>query len=228
MTNLDIFNPTKVRGLFEALTTERDKLADTLFAAQSALLTEGMRADTLAAKVASMDGELNQAADESAIKAARIEMLEAELAHWKDCHGVTGDHLVVAKRRIATLEAALPHVLDFRLESVFDAKGTYTQAKADEWSKRLADFAAALPPRTGGEMSEWQPIDTAPALVEGLFYIRPRKAEEQWVIDGEKPVDLREPPRIVFGRNRAAWSSLWIATHWMPLPAPPVDGEVKP
>lgn len=46
--------------------------------------------------------------------------------------------------QIKALEAALPLLLDFRLSPAFDAKATYTQRKADEWAKRVNDFAIAL------------------------------------------------------------------------------------
>jgi hypothetical protein len=49
-----------------------------------------------------------------------------------------------AEVRIRYLEAALPHLLGFSLCPMFDAKGTYTAQKADEWTKRLTDFRAAL------------------------------------------------------------------------------------
>ena len=73
--------------------------------------------------------------------------------------------------------------------------------------------------------SEWQPIETAPDNGTALFWIRGRTPDEQWVMEpGDKPVDMSNtPPRIVMGRHRSCYSSLMIATHWMPLPSPPSD-----
>lgn len=65
---------------------------------------------------------------------ARYDALGADFHRYRD----------EAEARIAALEAALPHLLDFRLSPTFDAKGTYTTEKANEWARRLADFAAAL------------------------------------------------------------------------------------
>lgn len=46
--------------------------------------------------------------------------------------------------KLTTIEKALPHLLSFRISPTFDAKGTYTQSKGDEWAKRLTDFSDAL------------------------------------------------------------------------------------
>jgi hypothetical protein len=48
------------------------------------------------------------------------------------------------KGELDAIEKAIPSLLDFRLGPKFDARGTYTQAKADEWSERVAKFAQAL------------------------------------------------------------------------------------
>jgi hypothetical protein len=79
--------------------------------------------------------------------------LEKELAESKSDHADDVGTLneVIARgaamgKRIRELEQALPHLLDFRLEPKFDAKGTYTSAKADEWTERLGKFNAALAP----------------------------------------------------------------------------------
>jgi hypothetical protein len=76
-------------------------------------------------------------------------------------------------------------------------------------------------------MSEWRPIETAPEKEEALFWIRGREPHEQWTIEkDENPVNTRGfIPHVVIGIHRSCYSSLWIATHWMPLPSAPPQVE---
>ena len=73
-------------------------------------------------------------------------------------------------------------------------------------------------------MSEWQPIETAPKDVVALFWVRPGTAEDgEWFADTSgKPILSKGPARIFMGQ-RNTWSSLTVATHWMPLPPPPKE-----
>lgn len=65
---------------------------------------------------------------------------------------VNGEVLMAAPRKrydalaaeLSAIEKALPHLLGFRMYPMFDAKGTFSQEKANEWSKRVGDFHAAL------------------------------------------------------------------------------------
>lgn len=78
------------------------------------------------------------------LPAVEHEALAAELAEWKRMRNEMRDVAFANKAEMAKIEMALPHLLDFCLSPTFDAKGTYTQRKADEWAKRLTDFHAAL------------------------------------------------------------------------------------
>ena len=151
MTDLDIFNPTKVRGLFEALTAVRDALAAELAEwkrmrneamAQATFNRNGI--DALAAELAETKLFL---ADEKEVRRAaesEQEALANTVKRKTDLINLMVERMLQMNERIAAFTAALPHLLDFRLSPTFDAKGTYTQAKADEWAKRLADFSVAL------------------------------------------------------------------------------------
>jgi Protein of unknown function (DUF551) len=69
----------------------------------------------------------------------------------------------------------------------------------------------------------WQPIETAPKDVVALFWIRPGTlADGKYFVDtsGNPILSSSMTPRIFMGKV-ATWSSLEVATHWMPLPAPP-------
>jgi hypothetical protein len=68
---------------------------------------------------------------------------------------------------------------------------------------------------------EWQPIETAPAEGESLFYVVPREPHEQPLFERrDKGVVQTWKPYVFLGRYRT-WSCLAKATHWMPLPDPP-------
>ena len=69
---------------------------------------------------------------------------------------------------------------------------------------------------------EWQPIKTAPKDEIALFWVRPGTlADGWWFADTSgNPILVQGPSRIFMGR-RNTWSSLTVATHWMPLPEPP-------
>lgn len=68
-------------------------------------------------------------------------------------------------------------------------------------------------------MSEWQPIESAPDDQIALFWVEP-------IAMAADSMFLNMKPQIFWGRNRC-WSSLLRATHWMPLPAPPVKEDEK-
>lgn len=71
-------------------------------------------------------------------------------------------------------------------------------------------------------MSEWRPIETAPRDVEALFYVRAgTQADGRWFCDTSgNPILGQCRPRIML-THYARWSSLEVATHWMPLPEHP-------
>jgi Protein of unknown function (DUF551) len=71
-------------------------------------------------------------------------------------------------------------------------------------------------------MSEWRPIETAPRDGLALYWIRPRSTHDPHFVDTNgNPITGRSPPRAAILPHRG-WSSLEIATHWMPLPEPPI------
>ena len=75
----------------------------------------------------------------------------------------------------------------------------------------------------------WQPIETAPKDGDALFWVVPKTADETYLDSNNKPIVTNHEPYLHMGR-RGSWSSLSKATHWRPLPAPPVgaDNEVVP
>jgi hypothetical protein len=66
----------------------------------------------------------------------------------------------------------------------------------------------------------WQPIETAPKDEEAMFWIRPLTKAEAWCNTNGQPIFIDSPPELFVGK-RGRWSSLWTATHWMPLPEGP-------
>lgn len=76
--------------------------------------------------------------------------------------------------------------------------------------------------------AEWQPIETSPRDEEAMFWIRPLTKDEAWCNTSGEPIVIDSPPELFVGK-RGRWSSLWTATHWMPLPSgpsqPPRDGQ---
>jgi hypothetical protein len=69
---------------------------------------------------------------------------------------------------------------------------------------------------------KWQPIETAPKDVVAMFWVRAGTlADGRWFANTSgEPIFGGGPPRIHVGKH-ATWSSLSVATHWMPLPDPP-------
>jgi hypothetical protein len=75
-------------------------------------------------------------------------------------------------------------------------------------------------------MSEWQPIETATANAEGLFWIEPKTQAEFGITDTSGGDIVREPRGAghpVLGK-RGHWSCLMKATHWAPVTPPPKEG----
>jgi hypothetical protein len=88
-------------------------------------------------------------------------------------------------------------------------------------SVRLKVEVAAEKERAALAKVEWQPIETAPAEGESLFYVVPREPHEQPLFERrDKGVVQTWKPYVFQGRYRT-WSCLAKATHWMPLPDPP-------
>ncbi len=75
--------------------------------------------------------------------------------------------------------------------------------------------------------SQWQPIETAPKDQRAIFWVRPGTEEDGdfYVYSSGKPIISHCEAFIHVGLSDT-WSSLHVATHWMPLPAPPT--QVKP
>lgn len=73
-------------------------------------------------------------------------------------------------------------------------------------------------------MSEWKPIETAPRDIKAMFWIRPSTIEDgKYFTDTSgKPIIVCAEPQLHIG-GYGTWSSLWVATHWMPLPSGPVS-----
>lgn len=69
---------------------------------------------------------------------------------------------------------------------------------------------------------QWQPIATVSPSIVGLFWIRPGTKEDgDWYVDTSgNPILAHCPPHIHMGKY-GSWSSLMLATHWMPIPPPP-------
>lgn len=75
----------------------------------------------------------------------------------------------------------------------------------------------------------WQPIETAPKNETALFWVRPGTVGDgRYFSDTSgNPILGRGPAHIHIGKF-ATWSSLSIATHWMPMPPPPeTEGDAK-
>lgn len=66
----------------------------------------------------------------------------------------------------------------------------------------------------------WRPIETAPKDEEVMFWIRPLTKDEAWCNTSGQPIVVDSPPQLFVGKH-GRWSSLWTATHWLPLPAGP-------
>lgn len=71
-------------------------------------------------------------------------------------------------------------------------------------------------------MSEWQDITTAPRDGTALFWIVPKTAEESYCDTDGKPIVGVFRAYLKMGSYNC-WGALSKATHWMPLPSPPVD-----
>lgn len=73
--------------------------------------------------------------------------------------------------------------------------------------------------------NEWRPIDTAPEWAHGLFWVRPKRADELECLDTSGnligPHDFK--PYAMLGHKRT-WSSLATADWWMPI-VPPGDSD---
>jgi hypothetical protein len=63
---------------------------------------------------------------------------------------------------------------------------------------------------------EWQPIETAPESQPCLFWL-------DWADDVIEP--NRSPTERLFMGKRRCWTSIYKATHWMPLPPSPTPED---
>lgn len=127
------------------------------------------------------------------------------------------DNLDAAETERDSLRAQLA-ARDERIRGLEEAQTSmYAEGKRFEglWRESAQQLAAAL------AKVEWQPIETASAEGESLFYVVPREPHEQPLFERrDKGVVQTWKPYVFQGRYRA-WSCLEKATHWMPLPDPP-------
>ena len=99
-----------------------------------------------------------------------------------------------------------------------------------------AEIWAAMVPRQfeiGGEMTEWQPIETAPKdgtrvlLFFPVFGTAPRQEFGCW---DQQPYH-KKPNPYWSGDCERTYGGLWYRsnppTHWMPPPAPPLPSNVE-
>lgn len=73
--------------------------------------------------------------------------------------------------------------------------------------------------------SQWRPIvelDVTRHDEEMDFWVRPKTAEESYCDTSGNPIFSTHAPRRHRGKY-GTWSSLEKATHWMPLPPPPME-----
>jgi hypothetical protein len=69
--------------------------------------------------------------------------------------------------------------------------------------------------------NQWRPIDpAAPPAGIVWFWVRPKTAKESYTDTSGRPITCATEPRRHLGIYKS-WSALEIATHWLPLPAPP-------
>jgi hypothetical protein len=87
--------------------------------------------------------------------------------------------------------------------------------------------AEILEARQEAAPQDWQPIESAPRRTEALFWLVPKSPEEAYHDSCGQPIVATFPPYIVKGEY-GRWSSLSKATHWMPLPKPPVTSLGTP
>lgn len=73
------------------------------------------------------------------------------------------------------------------------------------------------------QLSGWQDIATAPTNTEVFFWCVPKPEEEAYADTSGRSIFSAGPPFLHRGKWKS-WGSLYKATHWKPLPAPP---EVK-
>jgi hypothetical protein len=66
------------------------------------------------------------------------------------------------------------------------------------------------------DVSGWQPIETAPKDIDVLLY-----CPERGPANHER-IELRD-----YGSTKGGYVHSW-ATHWMPIPAPPIEASLKP
>ena len=76
---------------------------------------------------------------------------------------------------------------------------------------------------TDAGLNGWRSIDTVPAG-EHLFWVVPKSAGEGYTDTNGNPILLTHAPYIHFGHH-GTWSCLSKATHWMPAPVSPLNGE---
>jgi hypothetical protein len=69
----------------------------------------------------------------------------------------------------------------------------------------------------------WQPISTAPRKDRAMFWVRVRTVKDPHFTDTDgRPILAAQdlPPYVHIGPY-GSWSSLSMATHWMPIPTAP-------
>ena len=78
--------------------------------------------------------------------------------------------------------------------------------------------------RPQDERPRWQKIETAPKGQVALFWVVSKSPEESYVDTSGNPIFGEHEPEIRCCKY-GQWSSLSKATHWMPLPPAPQEGD---
>jgi hypothetical protein len=110
--------------------------------------------------------------------------------------------MLEAANRIEELEAALAEC-ERRLDQQYSAM-IKANNLAVEYQNKLAECERE---------KQWQPIETAAPDQVGLFWL-------DWAPGCGGNYGMAQSNHIHYGK-RGGWSSLFRATHWMPLPEPP-------
>ena len=126
----------------------------------------------------------------------------------------------------ALAEEVIVHCKGRKLVMVADVKAIVESALRSAVQEALltarSDYELlldALPVERG-----WQPIETCNCSIhdELFFWIVPKTADETYRDTSGNPIVATFSGYIHRGKLRT-WGGLSKATHWMPLPSPPID-----
>lgn len=88
----------------------------------------------------------------------------------------------------------------------------------------VLEWSTPTCPTCTEEASVWHPIETAPKSRKCLFYVISKPADECFTDTNGNPICSNREPSIELTQF-GCWSSLRKATHWAPIPLPPVNGS---